>query len=70
MLYPPRKTMVPFLAGGIIANLLLIVGAAGLLSLVSGGTDSSALTAAAANAMLAIPSLIPAQFKIGGALPA
>jgi hypothetical protein len=64
VLYPPRKTMVPFLAGGIIANLLLMVGALALCRWVPSGR-SVWLTAAAANALLAIPSLIPSQSKIG-----
>jgi tetratricopeptide (TPR) repeat protein len=64
VLYPPRKTMVPFLAGGIIANLLLMVGALALCRWVPLGR-SLWLTAAAANALLAIPSLIPSQFKVG-----
>jgi hypothetical protein len=64
--YPPRRTMVPFLAGGIIANILLLVGALALCRWVPSGR-SLWLTAAVANAFLAIPSLIPFQFKIGKA---
>ena len=65
VLHPLRKTMVPFLAGGIIVNLLILVVALAL-SRWFPSAWSLWLTAIATNAWLLIPSLVPMQFKIGG----
>jgi hypothetical protein len=66
VLFPPRKMMVPFLAGGIIANSLLAVGSLALWRWLQWG-GSVWLTGASVNALLAIANVVPYQFRVGKA---
>ena len=64
-----RRRMAAFVAGGIAANGLCAAASLGLASrLPTGGPAAFFLMFAAANALLAISSLIPVRFRIGGAI--
>jgi Zn-dependent protease len=65
-LIPPRRQMVPYLAGGIIANTLFALLALALYRWLPWGT-SLWHTASAVNAMLAVINLVPFQVHIGKA---
>jgi tetratricopeptide (TPR) repeat protein len=64
LIFPTRRTYVPFLAGGIFANALLMVVALALWRWLPWGA-SVWFTAAATNALLAISSLLPYEFRVG-----
>ena len=63
-MFPLRRMMVPFLAGGIIANSLLAVGALALSLWVPWGR-SAWITVMAVNALLAITCVLPYRVKVG-----
>ena len=64
---PPRRRMVPFLAGGIIGNALLALGSLLFWKWLPWG-GLFWLTSAAVNGVFAVACLIPYQAKIGTAL--
>ena len=65
-LIPPRRQMIPYLAGGIIANTLLALIALALYRWLPWGRSVS-LPACAVNAILAVVNLVPFYGRIGKA---
>jgi tetratricopeptide (TPR) repeat protein len=65
-IFPSRSQLVAVLAGGILANLLLVLLALGLWLLLPHGTEVLLLVAVV-NAVMAVTNLIPFSFKAGKA---
>jgi hypothetical protein len=63
---PSRTHVVPFMAGGIIANALLCTAAIGLWRFIPWGRDVW-FTAASLNGVIAISNLVPYRFRVGKA---
>jgi hypothetical protein len=67
--YPDRRRLAAFVAGGIAANASCTAASLGLaLYLPTGRLAALFLIFAAANALLAIGSLIPVRLRVGGAM--